>query len=175
MVNSYGYCSSDLNLFHAQKKHVSARQKMCFKKITWKWLSYPIVRLQNITYYSHLLPLKVQIFSSNSDKFNPTGRFNKRAACPWRDPEFEILMSAIKSLFNRMHSMTDQKFQRITSTTALYFGFIFKKKRLLDATTLVTSVLSIWAMAWDFQQCGMCDQLRLRPACAYAQTDQSLY
>ena len=25
-----------------------------------------------------------------------------------------------------------------------------------------------------FQQCGMCDQLRLRPACAYAQSDQSL-
>ena len=23
-----------------------------------------------------------------------------------------------------------------------------------------------WAMAWDFQQCGMCDQKRLRPACA---------
>ena len=29
-------------------------------------------------------------------------------------------------------------------------------------------------MTWDFQQCGMCDQQRLRPACAYAQTDQSL-
>ena len=27
----------------------------------------------------------------------------------------------------------------------------------------------------DFQQCGMCDQQRLRPACAYAQTNQSLY
>ena len=29
-------------------------------------------------------------------------------------------------------------------------------------------------MAWDFQQCGMCDQQRLRPACAYAQSDQSV-
>ena len=29
-------------------------------------------------------------------------------------------------------------------------------------------------MTWDFQQCVMCDQQRLRPACAYAQTDQSL-
>ena len=28
--------------------------------------------------------------------------------------------------------------------------------------------------AWDFQQCGMCDQQSLRPACAYAQSDQSL-
>ena len=31
-----------------------------------------------------------------------------------------------------------------------------------------------WAMTWDFQQCGRCDQRRLRPACAYAQSDQSL-
>ena len=26
----------------------------------------------------------------------------------------------------------------------------------------------------DLQQCGMCDQQRLRPACAHAQSDQSL-
>ena len=32
----------------------------------------------------------------------------------------------------------------------------------------------IWACAWDFQQCGMCDQQMLRSACAYAQSDQSL-
>ena len=31
-----------------------------------------------------------------------------------------------------------------------------------------------WAMAWDFQQCGMCKQLSLRSACAYVQSDQSL-
>ena len=24
-----------------------------------------------------------------------------------------------------------------------------------------------WAMTWDFQQCGMCDLQRLRPACAF--------
>ena len=29
-------------------------------------------------------------------------------------------------------------------------------------------------MAWDFQQCGMCDQQSLRSACAYAQSDQNL-
>ena len=29
-------------------------------------------------------------------------------------------------------------------------------------------------MRRDFQQCGMYDQHRLRPACAYVQTDQSL-
>ena len=32
----------------------------------------------------------------------------------------------------------------------------------------------IWAVTWDFQQCGMCDQQSLRSACAYAQSDQSL-
>ena len=32
----------------------------------------------------------------------------------------------------------------------------------------------IWASAWDFQQCGMCDQQSLRSACAYGQSDQSL-
>ena len=36
------------------------------------------------------------------------------------------------------------------------------------------SWLYIWATAWDFQQCDMCDKQRLRPACAYAQSDQSL-
>ena len=29
-------------------------------------------------------------------------------------------------------------------------------------------------MAWDFQQCGMCDQQSLRSACTYEQSDQSL-
>ena len=32
----------------------------------------------------------------------------------------------------------------------------------------------IRAVTWDFQQGGMCDQQRHRPACAYAQSDQSL-
>ena len=31
-----------------------------------------------------------------------------------------------------------------------------------------------WAATWDFHKCGMCDQQRLRPACAYAQSDQRL-
>ena len=35
-------------------------------------------------------------------------------------------------------------------------------------------VIIIWATAWDFQQCGMCEQLSLRSVCAYAQSDQSL-
>ena len=46
------------------------------------------------------------------------------------------------------------------------------KIRWKEALVYIKEVL--WAMTWDFQQCGMCDQQRLRPACAYAQTDQSL-
>ena len=34
--------------------------------------------------------------------------------------------------------------------------------------------LCILAATLDFQQCGMFDQQRLRPACAYAQADQRL-
>ena len=35
-------------------------------------------------------------------------------------------------------------------------------------------IIENWAVTWDFQQCGMCDQQKLRPAWAYAQSDQSL-
>ena len=31
----------------------------------------------------------------------------------------------------------------------------------------------IWAITWDFQQCGMCDWQSLRSACVYRQSDQS--
>ena len=44
---------------------------------------------------------------------------------------------------------------------------------LADAIIPVTNLVN-QAMNGDFQQCGMCDEQRLRPACAYAQTDQSL-
>ena len=43
--------------------------------------------------------------------------------------------------------------------------------RLLMSGTLY---INIWAATRDFQQFSMCDQLRFRPACAYAQSDQSL-
>ena len=55
------------------------------------------------------------------------------------------------------------------------------EKDLREASTAIdvfgyplVSDINIWAMTWDFQQCGMCDQQRLRPACAYVQSDQSL-
>ena len=33
---------------------------------------------------------------------------------------------------------------------------------------------NIWAATWEFHQCGMCDQQRLRPVCVYTQSDKSL-
>ena len=53
-------------------------------------------------------------------------------------------------------------FQSVTYTVCVFFMSRFLKKRN-------------WAVTGDFQQCGMYDQQRLRPACAYAQSDQSLY
>ena len=48
------------------------------------------------------------------------------------------------------------------------------KGRYSDIIMIIESRLDIWAATWDFQQCGMCDQQMLRPACAYAQSVQSL-
>ena len=46
---------------------------------------------------------------------------------------------------------------------------------MLIASIQVSNLVNYnWAVAWDFQQFGTCNQQRLRPACAYAQTDQSL-
>ena len=43
-----------------------------------------------------------------------------------------------------------------------------------DTKTQITESNTIWAVAWDFQQCGKCNQQRLRPACPYSQTNESL-
>ena len=45
--------------------------------------------------------------------------------------------------------------------------------KLWEMSMLLQKVNNL-AATWDFRQCGMCDQQRLRPACAYAQSDQSL-
>ena len=50
-----------------------------------------------------------------------------------------------------------------------------RHKRQADITLLFQYiVIIIWASAWDFQQCGMCDQQSLGSACSYGQSDQSL-
>ena len=35
-------------------------------------------------------------------------------------------------------------------------------------------MINIRAVAWDFQQCGICDQQSLRSACTYVQSDLRL-
>ena len=44
----------------------------------------------------------------------------------------------------------------------------------LDLNKTQISVATINGPVHEIQQCGMCDQYRLRSACAYAQSDQSL-
>ena len=48
----------------------------------------------------------------------------------------------------------------------------------LEEVTLITWHLewlnSICSVTWDFQNCGICDQQRLRSTCACMQTDQSI-
>ena len=48
------------------------------------------------------------------------------------------------------------------------------KLHLLNNKTRFKIMSKKWTLAWVFQQFGMWVQQRLRPACAYAQTDQCL-
>ena len=63
-------------------------------------------------------------------------------------------------------------------TLQWYFWSNFLKKFMLKKISrrqsMKNSPSCIWAVTWDFQLCGRCNHQRLRPACAYAQTDQSL-
>ena len=75
-------------------------------------------------------------------------------------------------------------FQRSVGFTASIACYNLKKKKLINKNTwqvpsflifrnIFLSLWYNWAVTWDFQQCGMCDQQRLRPACTCAQSDQS--
>ena len=47
--------------------------------------------------------------------------------------------------------------------------YIFLPKQCAEENLdYMTTCFYKWAATWDFQQCGMSDQLRLIPACAYA-------
>ena len=62
--------------------------------------------------------------------------------------------------------------KQVTSTGYLFFHNWPPVNR--DPAINVDMVTNtIWATDWDFQQYCMCDQQRLRPACAYVQSDQS--
>ena len=53
-------------LFLVQKRDLSACQNCVTRILHEKWLSAPTVPLRNKTYNSHLVPLKVQLFSTTS-------------------------------------------------------------------------------------------------------------
>ena len=57
---------------------------------------------------------------------------------------------------------------------SLLYICIYKKKFQKASSQKLPGQIDKWASAWDFQQCGMCDQQSLRSACAFAQSDQSL-
>ena len=53
-------------------------------------------------------------------------------------------------------------------------GNVFPKRIVRRVYVFLIGNINNWAVTLDFQQCGMCDPQRLRPACAYVQSDQSL-
>ena len=62
----------------------------------------------------------------------------------------------------------------IPSLTTLYRVSALFIMICIVNTLVVLEDTYIWDVTWDYQQWGMCNQQRLRPACAYAQSDQSL-
>ena len=52
-------------------------------------------------------------------------------------------------------------------------GLSLVLSKVLSRRDPIVVALIICAVAWDFRQCGKCDQKSLKSACAYAQSDQS--
>ena len=76
----------------------------------------------------------------------------------------------ISSFNDAMHACSTSN---INSKWDIHYRF--KYERINRCIIVVSGKLqNILSRDMCFQQCGMCDQQRLRPACAYAQSDQSL-
>ena len=54
------------------------------------------------------------------------------------------------------------------------FNHVLFKLSHIHVLRLKDKISDFAAQNRDFQQCGICDQQRLRPACTYTQSDQSL-
>ena len=67
--------------------------------------------------------------------------------------------------FEHFHWLTTSSAKPSPSKTILHISVVRQCRHAY--------VCKAWS-TWDFQQCGVCNQQRLRPACAYAQSDQSL-
>ena len=96
----------------------------------------------------------------------------RRWTCGREDKLIWIMQKRVTLLVYRAHN---------TAAADVIFFLDFQRKQDItfhvnclpaDSSPEISSL--IWAATWDFKRCGMCDQQRLRPACAYAQSDQSL-
>ena len=105
-------CSSNLTLFQAKTSFLSACQNLCFKKIASKaaFCSSRTFMKQNILY------LLRQTKTTTIQQLR--GPFNKRTVRPLRDQVSEELTSLPTDHFMDVFD-DNQRFQRITSTTAL--------------------------------------------------------
>ena len=70
------------------------------------------------------------------------------------------------------HSAILLSFIKLAFVTKIFVLSIFEWRFYTGFS--VHDTKNIWATAWDFHQCGMCDQQMLRPACQYTHSDQSL-
>ena len=90
--------------------------------------------------------------------------------------------SKLMVLYERLQMLYEPKIQVTGSfrklSHILYersYGFLMRQMQFRpDIQPLCIFCTNKWAAIWDFQQCGTCEYQRLRPACAYAQSDQSL-
>ena len=90
---------------------------------------------------------------------------------------FETSISINKSqlfLQDTENSHFNKQTFTLESLRTRLFPWLANRACLSSWKSLKRIAEKIWASAFDFQQCGMCDQQNLRSACAYAQTDQSL-
>ena len=116
----FGDTAAAIWLYFMPKLFVSsskpAFQESCVKS------SYLLQPNAYETKHIYLVTLKLQLFSSFSVKLTSEDPLIKELR-PWRDQVSEKLIS----LPTDQYSMTDQRFQRITLTTALRFGFLLEK------------------------------------------------
>ena len=75
------------------------------------------------------------------------------------------------------HNVKPDLLPNCLTVKVAFLGTIKARRRMPQCSTayfLISWQKHNWAVTWDVQQCGMCDQQRLRSACAYAQSNQSI-
>ena len=96
----------------------------------------------------------------------------------WRVNQGIFILSLLaRSILNRKQSLPTASLMYVCCFLNIFFLSDPDVRTVIDLIDCsITTQFSErhWASAWDFQQCGMCDQQSLRSACAQAQSDQSL-